>query len=153
VRCTIDARRPAQRPALLGADDPIRIAVPRVASRPRPAPRTSPRITVGSILVGAGAGLAGLTVVAVRGYTAEYMALRQAADNAEAGGASPTAGDVARSEAVARMARGASIGLGVAAVAVLATGVALLVSRRHGHDATRQRCKLRGGALACTLPF
>lgn len=154
TRCACDVGRAAQRPPFLGLDDPVRIPMPTPASPPpaTAALRPSPRLVAGSVLTGASVGLGGLLAVAVRAYAVDYAALRRIADAAESGGPLPVDDEVDRRGSAARVARGVSIALGVAAVATLASGVALLVTHER-RAPSRRRCSLRGSALACNLPF
>jgi hypothetical protein len=102
------------------------------------------------VLTGASVGLGGLLAVAVRAYAVDYAALRRIADAAESGGPLPVDDEVDRRGSAARVARGVSIALGVAAVATLASGVALLVTHERRAPSRRRRSvrRLRGSRAA-----
>jgi hypothetical protein len=138
TRCACDAWRPAQRPKLLGAEDPVRVAVPKPAltlpsSRPE-SPRAAPKHVAGSVLVGVGAGLVGLLGVTLGSYGVHHAEIRRIDADGRIGRPLDEREFLGHVRD-ARWARGASIGLGIAGAAVLAAGVGLLVSHRRDRRA------------------
>jgi hypothetical protein len=161
ANCRYDARGEPQRPrvaVLTDADFPPpvaphmlspapseRLTIDPLAPTPAQPRRWRTQTTVGAIFTGAGVGLVGVFAGAI-GLRARYAEeLRGIADNADITG-ELTASDrdrAAQINADSLQARNVAIGVGVTGAASLATGVALLATRKK----TPRAVSLGGGAV------
>jgi hypothetical protein len=157
THCACDVWQPHQRPLpMIGADDPIRIALPPpTPTRPSP-PKPSkppPRLIAGSVLTGAGLGLAGLLGVSLGSYILHHAAIRRIVADDQAGRPYDESAVQMHTHA-AKWTREAAIGLGVATTAVLSAGLGLLINhRRERRTRLHLSAGLPGAALSWYLTF